>query len=440
MPVDITFQPSVGGPGPEATQRTWNALAHTVDPLVGIVSTMEEVGTPDDPVRVWAASNPAARDHVDWAQMKGSLRSRCVGKGRTRDQARLGALCEALERYSGVEQGSETRVRSSAHALGVEAVHPNSCLNVSELQYEDRDLWNRREAHSNWIPERFDVEAELDWTPLWSLTHERTRFLPTDFLYYRIDAEARSRFFRPDSNVCAAGQSLGDAVLRGFFELVERDCVAIWWYNSVPRPAVDLASFGQDDFGELVDHYRARDRSVQVFDITNDLDIPAFAAVSHLSGGSTENISLGFGAHLDVTTAVRRALLELGQSLVSASAARPGAVWVGFDAPRLDDSFLKGGSEHDARERPDYGLGPVANTEDCLAQCLQRVRGLGLELLVLDQTREETGLPTARVVVPGMRQHWARFRQGRLFDVPVSLGWLDNARTEDELNSGHLYL
>ena len=34
-----------------------------------------------------------------------------------------------------------------------------------------------------------------------------------------------------DSNGNAAGSSPEDAVVQGFLELVERDAVALWWYN-----------------------------------------------------------------------------------------------------------------------------------------------------------------------------------------------------------------
>jgi oxazoline/thiazoline synthase len=40
----------------------------------------------------------------------------------------------------------------------------------------------------------------------------------------------------------------------------------------------------------------------------------------------------------------------------------------------------------------------------------------------------------ARVVVPGLRHFWRRLAPGRLYDVPVSLGWLDRPRAETELN------
>ena len=84
--------------------------------------------------------------------------------------------------------------------------------------------------------------VRVEWTPLWSLTHEAVKYLPTAFCYFGSPDDPAAAFCGADSNGNAAGSSPEDAVLQGFFELVERDSVALWWYNRLRRPAVDLAS------------------------------------------------------------------------------------------------------------------------------------------------------------------------------------------------------
>ena len=71
---------------------------------------------------------------------------------------------------------------------------------------------------------------------------------------------------------------------------------------------------------------------------------------------------------------------------------------------------------------------------DDVAECQRRVERNGLEMLVLDQTRPDLGLPVVKVVVPGLRHFWARFAPGRLYDVPVRLGWLPRPLPEEQLN------
>ena len=57
-----------------------------------------------------------------------------------------------------------------------------------------------------------------------------------------------------------------------------------------------------------------------------------------------------------------------------------------------------------------------------------------MELLVLDQTRPDIGLPVVKVMVPGLRHFWARFAPGRLFDVPVRLGRIAAPTAYEDLN------
>jgi ribosomal protein S12 methylthiotransferase accessory factor len=69
-----------------------------------------------------------------------------------------------------------------------------------------------------------------------------------------------------------------------------------------------------------------------------------------------------------------------------------------------------------------------------LAECRRLCRRNGLVLLALDLTRPGIGVPVARIVVPGLRPLWARFAPGRLYDVPVRLGWRRRRAAESALN------
>jgi ribosomal protein S12 methylthiotransferase accessory factor len=66
--------------------------------------------------------------------------------------------------------------------------------------------------------------------------------------------------------------------------------------------------------------------------------------------------------------------------------------------------------------------------------CRSIIEKRGMEMLVLDQTRADVKMPVVKVVVPGLRHFWARYGDGRLYDVPVQMGWLERPLREDELN------
>jgi ribosomal protein S12 methylthiotransferase accessory factor len=77
---------------------------------------------------------------------------------------------------------------------------------------------------------------------------------------------------------------------------------------------------------------------------------------------------------------------------------------------------------------------------DDVRTCQELVERAGMEMLVLDQTRPEVGLPVAKVIVPGLRHFWARLAPGRLYDVPVRLGWLSRPLAEQDLNPIPMFL
>jgi ribosomal protein S12 methylthiotransferase accessory factor len=77
---------------------------------------------------------------------------------------------------------------------------------------------------------------------------------------------------------------------------------------------------------------------------------------------------------------------------------------------------------------------------DDVRACHAVAQRAGLEMLVLDQTRPEVGLPVAKVIVPGLRHFWARLAPGRLYETPVRLGWLSRPLAEGELNPIPMFL
>ena len=71
---------------------------------------------------------------------------------------------------------------------------------------------------------------------------------------------------------------------------------------------------------------------------------------------------------------------------------------------------------------------------DQVLACVKLAKRLGLDFLVLDQTRPDVGVPVARVIVPGLRHLDRGFAPGRLYDVPVKLGLRKRALREAGLN------
>ncbi|MEB3282783.1 MAG: TOMM precursor leader peptide-binding protein [Lyngbya sp.] len=433
---------------PEETLRKYQ---HHISPITGVVRELNKI--PGNGL----THNYIAKHHFlsifdDLTSLRQNLGGRSAGKGRTNTQAMASGFCEAIERYSGVFQGDEIREKSSYQKRGNKAIHPNACMNFSQQQYQNREQWNL--DCKGWfqkVPEPFDEEREIDWTPVWSLTHQEFKYLPTAYCYYGYRPDYKPDCWA-DSNGCATGNTLEEAILQGFMELVERDAVALWWYNFLQKPQVDLESFNEPYFQSLKQYYQTINREIWVLDITSDLNIPVFAAVSRRSEREVEDIVLGYGAHFDAKIAISRALTEVNQILPNVLFAKadgntnyppsadPLAVNWWKTATVAHQSYLVPHQQIAAKVSGDY---PQMASDDLLEdvkQAQQIVEKNGMEMLVLDQTRADIGLRVAKVIVPGMRHMWKRLAPGRLYEVPVKMGWLPEALTEEQLNAFPMWM
>jgi ribosomal protein S12 methylthiotransferase accessory factor len=158
---------------------------------------------------------------------------------------------------------------------------------------------------------------------------------------------------------------------------------------------------------------------------------------------------MGFGAHLDARIAINRAVTEMNQFIPAVlNVDDKGDSSYLFDDPEAiqwwqtatianQPYLLPSGSALRIEQLPAC---QHTNLKVQLEQCLATATRLGLEVLVLDQTRPDIGLPVVKVIVPGLRHFWARFAPGRLYDVPVQLGWLPATKTEAELNPIPMFL
>ena len=449
-PVPVVLQPvrkgftADGGHRAVPPEETLRRHEHLVGPVTGITRGLSRI-TPADgsPLHVYTAGVNLATRHDTLQRMRRGLRTACCGKGTTDAQARASSLGETAERYSGVYRCEEYVVRGTMAQIGANAIDPRRSMLFSARQYVERDRWNALDRRLDMIPVAFDPDVPIDWTPLWSLTHQRTRWLPTGYCFYSTPTPPEHFFCLPDSNGAAAGNTIEEAILQGFLELVERDSVAIWWYNRIRRPAVDLDSFDDPYFRAMQAYYAGLSREMWVLDLTADLGIPAFVAVSRRTDSAVEDIVFAPAAHLDARMGVLRALTELNQMIPGVAGSRGDGTGYAYDDPEavrwwrsatLANQPYLVPADGPPRRSAEYPVHRSDDIRDDVLTCQRIVEAAGMELLVLDQTRPDIGIPVVKVVVPGMRHFWARFAPGRLYDVPVALGWRDTPLDEDDLN------
>ncbi len=444
-----------GGMKATTSDKTLQKYDHLISPVTGIITSIEISSPKDDEWMhvYWSGSNLAIVNR-NFRALTNSIRSKSAGKGRSKNQAKVSAMCEALERYSGVFNGDEIRktAKFSDFKKG-DALHPNELMLFSDNQYKNRAAIAASGHRFYYLPaEDFDKNVEVEWSPVWSITQQKNIWMMCYQLYFSYDpsiygAEGirlNHNFANPDSNGAASGNTPAEAFVQGFMELIERDAYAVWWYNRLLYPEVDIASFNDTYLDKAIKQYETvYNRKLWVLDITNDFNIPVFVALSYRFDKKKQDICISAGAHFDPHIALLRAVCELNQyiSAVLKSTDEPGS-YTYFDkecndwwqnATLKSEPYLLPDTKAEKITKDSYKVIKRDLNQEVQA-CIDAVHEKGLEVLVLDQTRPDVGLPVMKVMVPGMRHFWARFAPGRLFDSPVTMGKLDKPKTEDELN------
>jgi oxazoline/thiazoline synthase len=437
-----------GGYRVEQPTETFERLKKHVSPLLGAVTSLTVfTGSDNGVAHSYSAGHNFAMAGDSMSLLRRNLRGQSGGKGRTDIQARVSALGEAIERYTGVWLGNEPVTRAAYQVLGADiAVHPAEFLMFSPAQEAVRDAWNADPANRlQIVPEPFRTDLPIDWSSAWSLTFDRERKVPSAYAWFGHPDLDRQFFCYADSNGNAAGNTLEEAIVQGFCEVVERDAVAIWWYNRLRCPGFDLDSLDDPYVETLRRFYAGVDRRIWVLDISTDLGIPTFCAVSQRVGHPVEDILVGFGAHLDARVAVIRALTEVNQFFPAVERRDAGGdtVYLEDDVATLawwreakvsEEPWLVADPDVPARTPASYPVSVAADLAENVNTCVRRAEVAGLEVIVLDQTRPDLDLHVAKVMVPGMRHFWRRLGSGRLYDVPVAMGRLAAPLDEHEVN------
>lgn len=385
-----------------------------------------------------------------------------MGRHPRLSRAELGAVAETLERISGRMDRNDLVVKATFAELGERAVHPSTVLEFSQAQRDGKShLSFDFETPYKVLP----PDEPIFWSPGWSLTHQEVRYLPSHYAYYQASPvlNEQSPYCDADSNGCASGGCLEEAIRYGLLELIERDAMGIWWYNRIPRPALDLSTFSLEcqSFAAAI---RAGGNEVWVLDITHDLGVPAVVAVYRRQQGEREDPMVGMGCHPDPNQAVLSALSELVQigcvwehsnkledgqwvpQQLGVKTSKDGNMeflayeWSKSHTTETDPHLLPDPTQplRTLRDFPDYV--PQESFADDVSLLQQKIERAGMEVIVLDQSRDDYPLKVARVVVPGLTIFWPRLGNRRLYEVPVQMGWLPVEQREDQLNPFPFFL
>ena len=413
-----------GGSRATSANDTVKSLQHLVSPITGVITNLMELPAPiTSAIKIYRTGffrtppSYKAINQSDFVQIS-------LGKGIDVVQSQASALCETIERFAAQYQGDECWQYVAPSELDARYYTPSELVQFSEEQFQYFSKKHQTIEDTKFATQRYELDTPLNWVPTWSVTNQARVYIPFNYGFANTPFEADDQFICWNSNGCAAGNTLEEAILQGFFELIERDATAIWWYNKIETQAINLNGLPKQHAQKFEE--ALQDWHYWVLNITNDLDIPVMAGVAQHK--DTGKFCLGFGCHLNATIACQRALAELCQLIpirdqngasFDFNAIQVEAFLMPQGKPRALDSFAK--------------LETPYIKEDIL-WCVKKFEVHHLEILVLNYCRPNLPIKTVKVIIPGLCHIWPQLGAQRLYSVPLKMGWLTEPKTEVTLN------
>jgi YcaO-like protein with predicted kinase domain len=316
------------------------------------------------------------------------------GKGVTLDAAKASGLMESVETF---HAESITRPLVLATARELDRSHP-----LANIELLPRAMASR-----------FNMDEPILWIEGRDIFGGSSRWLPYEFVHtdYTLPPGPASGCFPANTNGLASGNHLLEAVSHGICEVIERDATTLWLQSSerLKRQRV-LRLEGVEDAAcqELLKQFTQARVAVRVWDMTSDVGVASFYCLVMGEEDGFVYPEFGSGCHPARQVALLRALTEAAQARTTYIAGSRD------DFSRSDYSETArsrryercrmlmdtGGEDRHFHEVPSSESETIREDVDWI---LGRLRAVGVQqVLVVDLTKPEFGIPVVRVVIPGL--------------------------------------
>jgi ribosomal protein S12 methylthiotransferase accessory factor len=303
-----------------------------------------------------------------------------MGKGATPVQSEASALMELVERFSFFSYLEEGPLD---YARPRELKGP-----ALDFSYLARSLFDRSPATQAAAP--LYQEWPLYFTPATNLTRGEPVYLPFHW-FYLIE----------EYNGPAAGNCLEEAILQALCEVVERHVGSVITHERLATPAIDPDSVQDPAARELLAKFQKNGIKVFLRDFSLDTGIPTVAALAFdpATFPAESEIVFAAGTTTDPEKSLIRALTEVAQlagDFHRRTSYRP-------TLPKyetLEDAayLMAPGPLQPLSSLPNLAH---PNLKEEIQGCLAALKKLDLEVLVVDVTHPQIGIPAVYVLIPG---------------------------------------
>jgi YcaO-like protein with predicted kinase domain len=317
------------------------------------------------------------------------------GKGATLEAAKASAAMEAIENF---------------HAERIDL--PLKLASHRELSIRNKliDLQGLPKLKGgSWHPDR-----QILWVKGRNLITDDEVWLPYETVHtnYTVPTMAGSGCFVASTNGLASGNHILEAISHGICEVVERDANTLW--NRLPDNAradtrVDLSTIDDDQFLTALNALSQSGFSVGVWDMTSDIGVASFYCLITDDRAPRNHSGGGAGCHLSPAIAVSRAIHEAIQVRLNYIAgARDDLGRSEYTVSEIEakNSYSRSLMNLPSTDTVDFSSLKDQSTDGFhsdVEKLLERLEAAGIrQVISVDLTRKELGVPVVRIVIPGL--------------------------------------
>jgi len=313
-----------------------------------------------------------------------------MGKGSTPVQSRASACMELGERFSFF-----SFIKNPDNfVVGDYAAMKEQGYPVLDMEFLLQSVHD--DSHSIDMLEKLLEGLPMRWTWATNLTREEEVMVPFSWFF------AINEFNGP-----SAGNTTEEGILQGVCEIVERHVCAVITREKVRTPGIDPDSVTDPVARELIDKFTRCGIKVYLNDFSLDTGIPTVGALCWDPSTFPEQSEIVYtaGTTPDPDKALIRALTEVAQL---AGDFHTGANYVASGLPKplsLEevDYVVKPDQVMALQDMFDVG---DANMHQELKNCIDALKNINMEVLVINTMHPRLGVPTFYTIVPG-----AHFRE-----------------------------
>lgn len=304
-----------------------------------------------------------------------------MGKGATPAQSEASALMELMERFSFFSFIHQTEFPLMTYGEAApHAVPPEAFLLSLHDEVTPPDLCRA-----------LLTDLPLRWAPAYNVTRGVEQWVPIDWF-----------FLINEYNGPAAGNTMEEAVLQGICEVVERHVGSIISNERRSTPAIDATSMNDPMVAELLAKFQRNGIEVHLCDFSLDTGIPTVGALAYDPTTFPERSEIVFtaGTTTSPEKSLSRALTEIAQlagDFESRTSYRP-------TLPKYDSleeaKYLMDGTDS-VVSLMDLPRLENDNIRLEIERCAAALARIGLEVLIVNTTHPELGVPAVYTIIPG---------------------------------------